>query len=156
MSVYAADTSVPTEKSRMEIERILRRYDADSFAYGWDSGKAVIGFTMAGRQIRVTLPLPDPKDPMFTITPNGRRTRTTAAAEAAYEQAVRSRWRALKLVIQAKLEAVASGIVQFEDEWATHMVLPDGRTVADHLFPAIEQAYATGKVPSMLALGGAK
>ena len=55
--------------------------------------------------------------------------------------------------IKAKLEAVASGIVTFEDEFATHMVLPDGHTVRDHLMPAIEQAYATGRVSPILAIG---
>ena len=29
---YAADTTVPVEKSRLEIERILARYGATSFA----------------------------------------------------------------------------------------------------------------------------
>lgn len=151
MSQYARDTSVSVAKSRDEIERILRRYKANSFAYGWDDDKALVGFTMNDRQIRLTLPLPSPSDKTFVRTSTGRA-RTNNAAETAYEQAVRSRWRALKLVIQAKLEAVASGIVTFEDEWASYVVLPDGRTVGAHLTPVIERAYATGTVPSMLSL----
>jgi hypothetical protein len=152
MSTYAATTTVASEKSRNEIERTLRRYGAESFGYGWAAGDAMIAFTMNGRQIRYRLPLPDSQDVAFTRTPT-RQKRSASAAKSAYEQAVRSRWRALALVIKAKLEAVETGIVSFEDEWATHMVLPDGRTVREHLFPAIAQAYETGTIPPLLALG---
>jgi hypothetical protein len=34
------------------------------------------------------------------------------------------RWRALLLMIKAKVEAVESGVVTFEDEWLAHFVLP--------------------------------
>lgn len=151
-TTYAASTSVSVDKSRAEIEHLLRRFGADSFASGWDESKAMIGFTMGGRQIRFTMAMPNHKDSAFTRTETGRP-RTQAAADTAYDQAVRSRWRSLALVIKAKLEAVNSGIVTFEDEWGTHVVLPDGSTVRDRLFPYIDQAYATGTVPPMLALG---
>jgi len=153
MTRYAANTDVTSDRSRAEIERTLARYGADSFAYGWDSGRAMVGFHMHDRQIRFVLPLPDRNAPEFTKTPTGKDRSATAAA-AAHEQAVRQSWRALALVIKAKLEAVAAGIVTFEDEFAMHMVLPDGRTVAAHVLPAIEQAYATGTVRPMLAIEG--
>lgn len=35
MTRYAANTSVPADRSRGEIERILARYGADSFAYAF-------------------------------------------------------------------------------------------------------------------------
>lgn len=152
MSRYAATTEVTSQKSRAEIERTLARYGADSFAYGWDAGQAMVGFHMHNRRMRFLLPLPNRNDPAFTHTPTRGTLRTPAAAEAAYEQAVRQSWRALALVIKAKLEAVEAGIVGFEQEFAMHMVLPDGRTVADHVVPAIETAYATGQVKPMLAL----
>lgn len=37
MSRCAQNTSVSSEKSRAEIERILRRYGADGFMYGWEA-----------------------------------------------------------------------------------------------------------------------
>jgi len=148
---YAAQTAVTSEKSRNEIERTLTRYGASSFAYGWQGSQAMIGFAMDGRQIRFLLPLPDPADRAFTRTPTGRGRSTTEAAKA-HEQAVRQRWRALALIVKAKLEAVESGIVTFEDEFAMHMILPDGRRVAEHVMPAIASAYATGHVPAMLQI----
>jgi hypothetical protein len=54
--------------------------------------------------------------------------------------------------VKAKLEAVESGIVTFEEEFAMHMILPDGRRVADDVTPAIERSYATGRVAPLLAI----
>lgn len=148
---YAAGTEVSSGRSRDEIERTLTRYGAVQFIYGWDSAKAVIGFAVNDRQVRFLLPMPERSE--FTLTPTRMR-RTKASADKAYEQAVKQRWRALALVIKAKLEAVAAGIVTFEDEFAMHMILPDGRTVRDHVLPAIEDAYATGTVRPFLAIEG--
>jgi len=148
-NTYAAKTDISTSRSRDEIERTLARYGAKQFAYGWSADQAVLGFVAKDRQIRFVLPLPDPKEREFTVSPTGRR-RTADAARAAWEQACRAQWRALALVIKAKLQAVESGIVTFEDEFAMHMVLPGGATVREHLLPAIAEAYETGEVPTLL------
>lgn len=151
MATYAANTTVDAGKSRADIERTLTRFGADSFAYGWQGTSAMVGFTAHGRQIRFVLPMPDRTATEFTRTPTGR-SRSANEAEKAYEQAVRQKWRALLLIIKAKLEAVESQIVTFEEEFATHTVLPDGRTVAEHLMPAIEQSYASGRVSPLLQI----
>lgn len=146
---YAAGTDVPTDRSRGEIERTLRKYGADSFAYAWDDSHAILGFTAHGRQIRFVIPLPDPTDQEFTRTDTGR-TRASAAAADAYERAVRQRWRILALVVKAKLEAVESGLFTFEDEFLAHVILPGGMTVADTIRDRISEAYDTGQVPALL------
>lgn len=156
MTRYAENTSVSSDKSRAEIERTLARYGATSFMYGWDQGQAVVGFVAKGRQIRFHLGLPDRNSREFTHTPERRYARTAAQADAAYEQAVKQRWRALALVIKAKLEAVEAGITTFDDEFAMFTMLPDGSRARDHILPAITKAYETGKmvpmVPSMRAI----
>src|SRR5580700_3227660 len=129
MARYAASTEVSSDRSRSEIERTLRRYGATAFAYGWEGNMAQIGFKLASRQIKFRLPLPDPASREFTLTPTGRD-RSASAAEEAYEQAVRQRWRALALVIKAKLEAVEAGISTVENEFLANIALPDGRTVS--------------------------
>lgn len=91
MPTYAKDTSVTSEKSRAEIERTLARYGAESFMYGWDQSKAMIAFDMNGRRLKFVLPMPDRDE--FKYTPSKRQRRGPAAAEKAYEQAVRQRWR---------------------------------------------------------------
>lgn len=149
MPKYAASTEVSSDRSRAEIERTLERYGATSFMYGWDKGRALVGFDINERQVRFLLPLPDRDDPEFTRTPTGRARADTQVREA-YEQAVRQRWRALNLVIKAKLEAVDAGIVTFDAEFLAHLVLPDGRTVADDVVPKIQAAYADHTVPALL------
>jgi len=151
---YAAKTEVTSERSRSEIERILTRYGASRFAYGWDEAGAVIAFFAHDRNIRFVLPLPDRQDREFTH--HSRGLRTSSAAQEAYEQAVRQKWRALVLVIKAKLESVASGIVTFETEFLAYTVLPSGRTVAEEITPAVDQAYLTGAVaPLQISRGPA-
>lgn len=154
MPTYAAETAVSTEASRAEIERTLRRYGASSFAYGWSADQALVGFEAGGRQVRFTLDMPRRDDRAFTHTPSRGMRRTPAQAEAAWEQGCRQRWRALALVIKAKLEAVEAGITTFEDEFLAHLVLPNGATVSTWLGPQLEAAYDLGRMPAMLpALG---
>lgn len=148
MSRYAANTSVSSAKSKAEIEAIVERYGAEQFLSGWDATRAVIGFTMAGRQVKFVLPMPDKADRAFTHHSKGMR--TTEAALQQWEQACRQRWRALALVIKAKLEAVESGISIFEDEFMANIVLPGGRTVSEEVRPAIAAAYETGTMQPLL------
>jgi len=157
---YAAGTDVPANRSREQIEKVVTRYGADQYLYGWGgagmvgpAGTAVIQFRAHERYVRFVLPMPDRDDHEFTVTDTGRA-RTATAAEAAWEQATRQRWRALLLNITAKLEAVDIGLATFEQEFMANIVLPDGSTVSDFMAPQIERAYATSEMPSMLpALG---
>ena len=153
MGKYANTTEVGADRSRNEIERTLQRYGARQFMYGWDERRAVLGFVVGGRQVRFVLPLPDRENPEFTRTPTGRDRSATSASEA-YEQAVRQRWRALALVIKAKLEAVDTRIVDFDSEFLAHLVLPSGETVGETVGPGVAEAYRTGKTPALLPAYG--
>jgi hypothetical protein len=64
------------------------------------------------------------------------------------------RWRALLLIVKAKLEAVDSGIVTFEQEFLPHIVMPGGHTVYEATAPAIERAYVSGQVTPLLQIEG--
>lgn len=150
MSRYAENTTVGSDKSRAEIERTLARYGADQFMYGWGVGEAMLAFRASGRNVKFVLPMPDRNAREFTHTPERQYARSAAQAEEAFEQAVRQRWRALALVIKAKLEAVDAGITVFEDEFLAHIMLPDGSTVGQWARPQIEIAYANGKMPELM------
>jgi hypothetical protein len=128
---YADKTKVPVEQSKAEIERTLARYGADRFAYFTEAGKAIIVFEAHKRRLRFDLPLPE----------------GVADKE---QKARRQKWRALLLCIKAKLESVASKIETFEEAFLAHVVMPDGKTVAEHAHPRIEQAYSGGEVPALL------
>lgn len=154
---YAENTSVPVEKSRAEIETVLTRYGATHFGYMVDPKQAVVMFQAKDRQVRFNLPLPDRTSQSFTHRMDGRsrmlRRLSDADAHKAWEQACRQRWRALALVIKAKLEAVESGIVSFEAEFLAHILAPDGRTIGQLAKPAVEAMYSSGKMPeSFLSL----
>lgn len=149
MSRYAENTSVSVEKSKAEIERTLQRYGADQFMHGWDMTRAVIGFRIDGKQVKFILPMPPRDGDEFWYTPT-RKKRSDKAALAAWEQACRQRWRALSIVIKAKLEAVESGITIFEEEFMAHLVLPNGQTAGEYMLPQIASAYETGDMPALL------
>jgi len=149
MPKYASDTNVSSELSRLEIERTLIRYGAENFAYATAAGKAMIGFTMNGIQVRFILPLPKKEE--FRLTPTGRD-RTDKSQYEAWEQGCRQRWRALNLVVKAKLEAVECGISVFEEEFMANIVLPNGSTVSDFMLPQIAESYKTHSMPSMLPM----
>ena len=106
---FAARTKVDPAKSREQIERLVLAHGANEFdsGYGWratSKGGAGIGrvsFKMKGRAVRFTVELPDDE------------------AES------RRVWRCLLLVIKAKLEAVETNIVQFDEEFLAHIVHQD-------------------------------
>lgn len=151
---YAADTTVPVGRTRDEIERTLTRYGAEQFAYGWDRERAMVSFRAHQRLVRFVLTMPDPTDRAFTLTPSGKQRRDPEAARREWEKACRQRWRALALVIKAKLEAIEAGISEFEREFLANIVLPDQTTVGEWMAPQIEAAYTTGTMPAALpALG---
>lgn len=153
--MYAENTTVSVEKSKAEIERTLQRYGAGEFMHGWNQNQALVAFSMEGRRIKFILAMPSRDSDEFYKTPTGKR-RTDEAAYKEWEKACRQRWRALALVIKAKLEAVESGITVFDDEFMAHIVLPGGETVSEFMQPQIEQAYLTGDMPAMLPYLGEK
>lgn len=124
---FAAATRVPVEQSRAEIERVLNRYGASGFGYAWnrDPGgddRAVLTFSLRERQVRLEVGMP--ADPA----------------------AARQRWRAVLLVIKAKLEAVESGIGTLESEFLADIVLRDGRTIGQAMLPRLSDVVETGRL----------
>lgn len=128
---YAADTKVPISQTRGEIEKLLKVHGADQFLIGSADGQALLGFRMKGLQIKIVVTMP--------------KGNTSQA-----EKEERRRWRALLLIIKAKLEAVASGIAVLEDEFLAHTVMADGQTVGQWAKPQIAAMYKDGKMPPLL------
>lgn len=152
MATYAKDTSVSSELSRIEIEKTLIRYGAKGFAYATNEGQAMIAFKLENRQVRAILPLPDINADEFKYTPTRHTERTQKAQYDTWEQECRSRWRALNIVIKAKLAAIEVGISTFDREFMSDIMLPSGSTVGDFMQPQIEKAYLSGTMPAMLPM----
>lgn len=147
---YAAQTSVPVERSRNEIEETLYRYDANKFAYFTEENRACVAFELSGKRIRFIVPLPSKSQFQTKKHYNSTRQRTSEEIQKVWEQACRQRWRALALAVKAKLEWVETGIVTIEEEFMPYIVLPNGKTVAETLIPQLDQLYRTGKIPALL------
>jgi len=155
MTLYAAQTSVSPERTRAEIETLLSRYKATTFGYATSPEGAMVQFRLKDRIVRFTIALPKPEDARITM--RGRR-RQSAKVPEVVMQMTRQRWRALLLVIKAKLEAVESGVATFEEEFLPYILLPDGKTVGHHVLPAVAAAYESGRMPAGLlpAWGGSE
>jgi hypothetical protein len=149
VTIYAKHTTVPVERSRAAVEKALMRYGATGFGYQWDrrevpilptpvSGPrfelrefASIIFQVKARRVRLDVPMP-----------TAREAGTAVKAEAA----TRQRWRAVLLVITAKLEAVESGISTLEAEFLANIVTDDGRTIGEAVLPRLTEAVQSGRL----------
>lgn len=146
---YAESTTVSVEKSRAEIERMLSRHKCTKFTTGIDheEHRAVVQFHAHNRIVKFEIDLPDPTDPKYRRMKNSNLQRTASGIAKVVDQEERTIWRALLLVIKAKLEAVESHITTFETEFLAHVILPNQQTVAEFIGPAVAQMYETGRMP---------
>lgn len=142
MAKYAANTKVPVERSRAEIERILRRYGIENFFFGTSPRGDGIGFNYNGRNIKFGIPLPK-KDEF----------KTNQTGEQDYKRAIRQRYRVLVIALKAKLEMVDIGLTTFEDEFLAQTCLTGGETVGEALKTQIETMLLTGEMPKLLPSG---
>lgn len=143
---YAADTAVPSSRTREEIEKMLASSGAEKFGYISGTAEAVIAFELKGKMVRIHLPLPPTK--AYAVTP-GKMTRSPAAMIAARDQDHKARWRALALGIKAKLVFISSGIRTFEQEFLPDFVMPNGKTLGEWAIPQLEDATKAGKMPQL-------
>jgi hypothetical protein len=110
-------------------------------AFPWNAAKTIerelviLGFKMRldGREREVRLEVPMPHE-------------LEAGSRAKADAATRQRWRALVLVLKAKLEAVASGISTLESEFLSGIVLPNGMTIGQAMLPRLSEAVASGRL----------
>lgn len=121
---YAERTKVPVSRSRDEVERVLEKAGASALASMRDGQSAQVAFRLESRNYVIRLPYP----------------------EQASEQEIRQRWRALLIVVKAKLEAVDAGISTVEAEFLSAAMLPSGQTLGEHLAAHPEQLTTSGRL----------
>lgn len=126
---FAEDTRVMVDTSRLQIEAMLKRAKATRIVHMDDPLEAVVAFMLADRAIRIEVPI----------------------AGGASAQDRRARWRALHMIIKAKLEAVAQNVTTVEQEFLAHVVMPSGQTVDEWLKPQLEIAFNHGEMPKLLS-----
>lgn len=144
---YAEKTTVTVKKSREQIEDLLYKHGAEGFGYAYEDDRAMVMFSMERQRIRVSLNLPPYKD--FALTMH-RQKRSVLHQKNAHDQACRQRWRALYLIIRAKLEAIESGVSTVESEFMADIMLPSGETVGEWVKPQLGIVYDRGGMPALL------
>lgn len=154
---FAKGTKVGVEKTRFEIEMLLKKHGATAFFSSSDDtrGVALFGFRLADRlfrfEVRVPLATQAPSVPK-----HGPRLTPSQVAARVDEWVVaeeRRRWRVQLLCVKAKLETIATGETTVEREFLADMVMPNNKTVGQQVIPMLAKAYATGQMPSILAFG---
>ena len=127
MGRYANKTTVPVNRSKGKLEELVVKYGAAEFVIGWNNeGQNMIGFKMHDRSVRFVMPA-------LIKDYDTQRER---------EQRERTAWRALLLLVKAKLEAVESGFTVFEEEFLPHIITNTGATVYEELRPRLDKAAA--------------
>lgn len=145
MSKYANTTSIDVAKTRGHIEAILGQYGATAFAFATQSNESMISFQIGGKTFKFILS--EPPREQFEFTATGR-SRGRAGAEQAHKQARRQVWRALFLIIKAKLVGVDEGITTIEREFLADMVVRStGETVGQLAIEQMKLAEQNGTAP---------
>jgi len=145
---YASQTNVNIDRSKSEIEHLLRKYGATKYGYMSDSAqRAVVVFELGRRPYRLGLEMPGKRD--YETTPTGRE-RSQSETQRIYDQACRQKWRALFLLIKAKLVGIDEKLVSFEKEFLPWAMLPNGQNVADYVTPQLDELIENKKLTLQL------
>ena len=154
MGRYAEKTTVSPDKSRGELERTLIRYGASQFIYGYEEARIFVGFRISNRAVKMVLPMPVRESEDYRVGYGSYRSK--AAADRAFEQHIRQRWRALFIVVKAKLESVDSQIETFDEAFLPHLVIPSGpqagQTVGQAMIPELARSIEGGNPPKLLEM----
>lgn len=145
---YAQNTKVDALNSQAEILRILHKNGVVEHAFGnaiGDDGlaRSMVTFRNAGIAYRIAIIMPDEGHEAFTHSETGRP-RVASAAENAWKQECRRRWRSMVLLIKAKLVAVDDGITEFEEEFMPYAVTDTGETIAERILPSMKATSLSG------------
>lgn len=137
--VRSWDTVVTVDKSRGELEVLLRRYGAHGYTVSVDysAGTLLIGFTMPKTwqvkttetvEVRLAVGFRETLrrlEKMESFTGKRGRKQPYETREAwALEQAERVAWRQIILWVEAGLNMASSGVQTIEEAFFAHTILP--------------------------------
>lgn len=152
---YAEGTTVPVEKTRAEIESLLKKHGASAFFSASNAETSMVGFRLANRMFRLEIRVAKPEQ-----MPKSNRYVSSAQISALRQRWAddenKRRWRAQLLLIKAKLEMIATGETSIEREFLADMLTPNGQTVGQQALPALAAAYETGSMPPLLPMFASK
>jgi len=157
--VKSATTSTSVATSKMELERVLRRYGAEQFSTAQDyaKGLVVVMFSIpdspakGAKIVPIRFPVETRRvyDRLFgepTRWLNGKYVRNPDGYNAKkLEQAERVAWRNVILWVDAQLSAASVGIQTVTEAFIAHAALgPNGERVVDVIPEYLEARRALG------------
>lgn len=152
---FAEGTSVEARTSKHELEDMLAKHGAHGFLTAWleENGTqhSLVQFQISGRMVKYIIRMPTAEEVEKTGT--GQTRHKPELIEKARQAEYRRRWRALILIIKAKLEMVAGGDSTFEREFLADIMLTNGSTVGDMISGQLAAMYTDGKLPRLLGAG---
>lgn len=130
---YAKGTRTSIASTEIDIKKLLQREGAEAVAIMEERSRAIVAFRLRDRNIRFNLPLPQRDQFSRSRRFQGWQENPEKTIDNLWVQASRERWRQLHLCIKAKLEAIAQEIETFDEAFLPHVVMPDGRTIGEHV-----------------------
>jgi hypothetical protein len=147
-----AGTEVPPERSKQQIEKLLREYGADGVQWSeiWAQNKSTLSFIFGidnDRKILVRL-----EPPAFA-----QKRRTWNPAQGRYEQVDSPNWaqsyRLLYAYLKAKLESIAYGLRDVEEEFLSDLVVRDRMGREATVKELYQQQLGSGELRPALGAG---
>ncbi len=137
---FAEGTTVAVERSRLEIEQLLKKkYGVVDISTATSSNMAMLQFKLNERTVRFVVDMPDREWALGKVMKSkrpryyDRKNVPISVTDLLVDAEHRRRWRCLLLAIKAKLVVVDSGIATFEEEFLSRIVVQDGQTIYDHI-----------------------
>jgi hypothetical protein len=139
VKAYAATTKISVEQSKTELQYLLSRYGATHVGVFADEigARAVVVFVINDRNYRLEIPMPSLAEVGGALSDKKSKQKKQPTddkmfewAKVQWDQACRARWRAVTLLVKAKLEMVRIHASTIEHEFLADMVLPGNVTVA--------------------------
>ncbi len=149
---YAADTEVPINRSRSEIDKLLSQWGCDRIQWTDDfaMGCTTLRFQAVFDDVHCTARLELHLPPDDVVGQRFARTPTQAQLAGAREQHWRALHRVLLLTIKAQLNAVEAGLLTAVEAFLPHLEDSQGRTVAQLAVPHLRRLQ-DGKTPLLEA-----
>lgn len=153
---FAEGTDVPIERSRLELERVLKNAGASKQGMFRDGDHAAVVFELRSRMVKLSIDLPSREvlEAAYEADGRGKGDDRDYWVELKLNEEEKRLWRVLVLVVKAKLEAVSIGLSTVEREFLADVVVKGGKTVGEILATELAQIYG-GKNPPKLLLGPA-
>lgn len=145
-------TEVPPERTKGEINRLLRDFGADGVSWSeiWSQNKAQLQFILEVDQDKRILVRLEP--PAFLGKHRSYDSRTGRSSEIDAPNWAQS-YRLLKAYMKAKLESIAWGLRDVEEEFLADMVVRDKQGRETTVREIYNQQLATGEIRPALTSG---